>query len=130
MMDMSLQDIFNLITKYATLLLSASQWHIVVLIILVTSITTNSVKKMLPRATLAGRKNQNHIYIVSFVLGIIATVIGYFVATVAQPLWFWLVTATLAGPISNFIYRVSMPLLWRFIAWKFPAMAERRNKQR
>lgn len=116
------------IAAYGLLILNAAQWHILLLILIVTSVATESVKRLLPTGV---RKYQKAriIYASSLTLGIAATVAGYFVATKVQPLWFWLVVGVVTGPVSNFLYRVTVPLFFRFVEWKFPVLARRKAER-
>jgi len=125
MTDPSLLDT---VVAYALLILNAAQWHILLLILIVTSVTTESVKRLLP-ANVRKYQKARIIYASSLLLGIAATVAGYFVATKVQPLWFWLVVGVVTGPVSNFLYRVTVPLFFRFVEWKFPALARRKAER-
>jgi len=116
------------ITTYALLVLNAAQWHILLLILVVTSVATESVKRLLP-ARIRKYEKARIIYASSLVLGIAATVAGYFVATKVQPLWFWLVVGVVTGPASNLLYRVTVPLFFRFVEWRFPALARRKAER-
>jgi hypothetical protein len=93
---------------YLLLLLDAPQWHILALIVLVTSGATESVKRLL---TSTGKKRDRTIYAASLAFGLLSTVAGYFVAIKVQPMWFWLTTGVMAGPVTSWLYRYTMPVI-------------------
>lgn len=129
-MDISLNDVWAFIVKYVSVVLTLSQWHVVFAIVFATSLLTGTIKKMLPISVTTGRKNSNHIYLLSSAIGVVVTFIAKDVAPMEQPLWFWYLMGISSGPISNFLYKQTMPTLWKLIAWKFPNLANRRKEVR
>ncbi|MBD3609088.1 MAG: hypothetical protein HUJ30_00905 [Gammaproteobacteria bacterium] len=109
----------NMITQYALMLLDASQWHALVVMLLVVSLATEQIKRVF-YMRLPKRKKRRRVYATSSLLAMVASVVGYLVDTTGIELWFWLFTASTVGPVANALHKVTLAV----IAWKWPALAD------
>lgn len=112
-----------LASEYLLLIFTASQWHILCVIILAVSLMTYGFKQMLPYA---GKKRDRFIIAISWALGIIAVMIAAKYASKPQPIWYWFVVGAVTGPITNILYKYTMPLFRRLIISRFPSLDKRR----
>lgn len=109
-------------SEYLLLIFTASQWHILFLIVLCVSFMTWGIKNMLPYA---GKKRDRFIIAISWILGVVAVVIAAKYASKPQPMWYWIVVASVTGPITNILYRYTMPLIKRVVIARFPTLDKR-----
>lgn len=108
------------ITKeYALLLFTKSEWHALIMLLLVTSSFTETAKRVF-FVRMAKIKKKQWIYGTAFIIGVIASIVGFFIGKQTISIWFWVVAGSIAGPLSNAIHW----LILGAIAWKFPKLAE------
>lgn len=112
-------EYINIIKEYALLLFTKSEWHALIMLILVTSSFTETAKRVffirMPKI-----KKKQYIYGTAFMIGAIASIVGFFIGKPSISVWFWIVAGSITGPTSNAIHWLTLGL----IAWKFPKLAE------
>lgn len=111
-------EYITLIKEYGLLIFTVSEWHALIMLLLVTSSITETAKRTFIARMASVQKNQ-WIYGTAFVVGAIASGIGSQIGAPSIPLWFWLVTGVLVGPLANMLHWITLGV----IAWKFPTLA-------
>lgn len=111
-------EYINIITNYALLIFSKSEWHALLMLIFVTSAITETAKRVFFVRMNKGKKKQ-YIYATAFMVGIVAGISGAFIGKPTIPAWFWMVAGSIAGPVANMLHWLTLGL----IAWKFPKLA-------
>lgn len=112
-------EYINIIKEYALLLFTKSEWHALIMIILVTSSFTETAKRVL-FIRMPKIKKKQYIYGTAFMIGAIAGIVGSFIGKPSISIWFWVVAGSIAGPASNAIHWITLGA----IAWKFPKFAD------
>jgi hypothetical protein len=107
-------------------ILTLDQWKALGFMALITSAITETCKRVFFIGMSPRRKSQ-YIYAVSFMAGIVAGSVGYFmVGTGAVPDYYWFAFGTIAGPASNLAHW----LLLGVVAWKWPDLADKLKGKR
>ena len=112
-------DYINIFKEYALLLFTKSEWHALIMLILITSSFTETAKRVL-FIRMPKIKKKQYIYGTAFIIGAIASIVGFFIGKPSIPTWFWIVAASIVGPVSNAIHWLTLGL----IAWKSPKLAD------
>ena len=112
-------EYINIIKQYALLLFTSSEWHALVMILIIVSAITETAKRVFfIRMTKINKKRW--IYGTAFIIGLISGIAGLWLGKNIIPAWFWLVAGVISGPLSNMLHWVTLGV----IAWKFPKLAE------
>lgn len=100
-------------------MLSPMEWKTWILVIVVVSCMTETVKRVfLPQVTAVRRKQL--IYAVAFITGLISAIVGYHITKehlVSEIMW--LMIGFTSGPIANFLHWITLGI----VAWRFPGLA-------
>lgn len=108
-----------IIKEYALLLFTKSEWHALIMLLLVTSSFTETAKRVF-FVRMAKIKKKQYIYATAFIVGMAASIVGFFIGKQTISIWFWVVAGSIVGPLSNAIHWLTLGA----IAWKFPKLAE------
>jgi hypothetical protein len=121
-----IKSYISIASEYLLLIFTASQWHILFLIVLCVSFMTWGIKNMLPYT---GKKRDRYIIAISWILGIVAVIVAANYASKPQPMWYWFVVGAVTGPVTNILYRYTMPMIKRFAIARFPMLDSRKTQR-